>query len=147
MIVFKLERERPASTIGSNDKLYYVRGRELFCHDYGRSNSGVDIPIATLRRVGQQSQTDGIGSRPRFLTYNIHNPSEGNILVCCDIDGPYLVEEVSPMEKEAVVLVQRFSWDAIDLLCLTVIPVKLLSKIYKMKLRKELLLLLCLLMR
>lgn len=87
MIVFKLERERPASTIGSNDKLYYVRGRELFCHDYGRSNSGVGIPIATLRRVGQQSQTDGIGSRPRFLTYNIHNPSEGNILVCCDVDG------------------------------------------------------------
>jgi len=89
MIVFKLERERPASTIGANDKLYYVRGRELFCHDYSRSGagSGVDIPIATLRRVGQQAQTDGIGSGPRYLTYNIHNPSEGNILVCSDVDG------------------------------------------------------------
>ena len=37
MIVFKLERERPASANGPGDKLYYVRGRELFCHDYGRA--------------------------------------------------------------------------------------------------------------
>ena len=90
MIVFKLERERPASSPGPANKLYYVRGRELFCHDYARSNSGgtgVDVPIASLRRVGQQAQTDGIGSAPRFLSYNQHNPSEGNVLVCSDVDG------------------------------------------------------------
>jgi len=90
MIVFKLERERPASTLGAG-KLYYVRGRELFCHDYSRSGSGstsgVDIPLASLRRVGQQAQTDGIGSAPRFLAYNHHNATEGNILVCSDVDG------------------------------------------------------------
>jgi len=87
MIVFKLERERPAAAQGPNNKLYYVRGRELFCHDVSRSSTGVDIPIATIRRVGQQAQTDGIGSGPRFLTYNLHNPSEGNVLVTSDVDG------------------------------------------------------------
>jgi coatomer protein complex subunit alpha (xenin) len=85
-----LERERPASSPGPTNKLYYVRGRELFCHDYSRATgggSGIDVPIASLRRVGQQAQTDGIGSAPRFLSYNQHNPSEGNILVCSEVDG------------------------------------------------------------
>jgi hypothetical protein len=52
----QLERERPASSTGPDNKLYYVRGRELFCHDYARSSGsglGVDVPIASLRRVGQ----------------------------------------------------------------------------------------------
>ena len=90
MSVFKLERERPASTHGSANKLYYVRGRELFCRDYSRAvngGSGIDIPVASLRRVGSQSQTDGIGSAPRHLAYNAHNPTEGNVLVYSDIDG------------------------------------------------------------
>jgi len=90
MIVFKLERERPAAGLGSSNNLYYVRGRELFCHNYARntsSGSGVDVPIASLRRVGQQAQTDGIGSAARYLTYNQHNPTEGNVLVCSDVDG------------------------------------------------------------
>ena len=86
-----MERERPASAIGPAGKLYYVRGRELFCHDYGRGmnggSSGVDVPIASLRRVGQQAQTDGIGSAPRFLTYNQHNPNEGNVIICSEVDG------------------------------------------------------------
>lgn len=70
--------------------MYYVRGRELFCHDYSRTSkgtTGVDIPIASLRRVGQQAQTDGIGSSPRYLSYNQHNPTEGNVLVCSEVDG------------------------------------------------------------
>jgi coatomer protein complex subunit alpha (xenin) len=87
MIVFKLERERPAFCHGPASQLYYVRGRELFLHDYGRAQGGVDVPIASLRRVGQQAQTDGIGSAPRYLTFNQHNPSEGNVLVCSDVDG------------------------------------------------------------
>lgn len=90
MIVFKLERERPASAIGTGNKLFYVRGRELFCHDYSRvfsGTTGMDVPITSLRRIGQQAQTDGIGSAPRFLSYNQHNPSEGNVLVCSEVDG------------------------------------------------------------
>jgi len=101
MIVFKLERERPAyTTLCPRGKCYFVRGRELFCHEYSNSNTttsrassssapvlqGHDIPITTLRRTGA-IQTDGIGGAPRFLYYNMHNPSEGNILVCSDVDG------------------------------------------------------------
>ena len=92
MIVFKLERERPAACHGPNPTtLYYVRGRELFWHDASRSSAastaGVDVPITSLRRMGSQAQTDGIGSAPRFLTYNHHNPTEGNILVTSEVDG------------------------------------------------------------
>lgn len=47
----------------------------------------MDIPITSLRRVGQQAQTDGIGSAPRYLTFNQHNPNDGNVLACSDIDG------------------------------------------------------------
>jgi coatomer protein complex subunit alpha (xenin) len=89
MIVFKLERERPAACHGPTaGQMYYVRGRELFLHDASRGGGvGVDVPISSLRRMGQQAQTDGIGSAPRFLAYNHHNPSEGNILVTSDVDG------------------------------------------------------------
>ena len=87
MIVFKLERERPAACYGPAGMMYYVRGRELFLHDYSRAGTGIDVPITSLRRMGQQAQTDGIGSAPRFLAYNQHNPSEGNILVTSDVDG------------------------------------------------------------
>jgi coatomer subunit alpha len=95
MIVFKLERERPAACYGPNPgQIYYVRGRELFLHDTSRPGGsggaggvGVDVPISSLRRMGQQAQTDGIGSGPRYLSYNHHNPSEGNILVTSDVDG------------------------------------------------------------
>ncbi|KAL7567981.1 hypothetical protein ACA910_004568 [Epithemia clementina (nom. ined.)] len=87
MIVFKLERERPAACFGpSPGIMYYVRGRELFLHDASRG-SGVDVPVTSLRRMGTQAQTDGIGSAPRFLSYNHHNPTEGNILVTSDVDG------------------------------------------------------------
>ena len=85
MIVFKLERERPAVCFGATPgTIYYVRGRELFLHEWARN---VDVPISNLRRMGQQAQTDGIGSAPRYVTYNHHNPTEGNVLVTSDVDG------------------------------------------------------------
>jgi coatomer subunit alpha len=89
MIVFKLERERPAACFGTSPAhLYYVRGRELYLLDYTRGGvGGIDVPVTSLRRMGAQAQTDGIGSAPRYLTYNIHNPAEGNILVTSDVDG------------------------------------------------------------
>ena len=85
MIVFKLERERPAHDISQVDgKLYYVKGRELLVHDYG---TGREQPIANLKRPGQYSQTDGIGNSPRNLAFNSHNPAEGNVLVFSTTDG------------------------------------------------------------
>ena len=85
MIVFKLERERPANDVSlATNKLFYVKGRELLCHDFA---AGRETPVANLRRPGQYAQTDGIGNAPRYLSYNQYNPTEGNVLVCSDVDG------------------------------------------------------------
>jgi len=85
MIVFKLERERPAMTVPpQTGKLYFVRGRELICYDYASSR---EVPVANLRRPGQYAQTDGIGNSARYLSYNTYNPNEGNVLVSSDVDG------------------------------------------------------------
>lgn len=77
------------------EKVYFYSHLMLYIHslvsfsltNFQGGSSGVDVPIASLRRVGQQAQTDGIGSGPRFLSYNMHNPTEGNILVCSEVDG------------------------------------------------------------
>lgn len=85
MIVFKLERERPAHDVSASDgRLYYVKGRELLVHDYATSR---EVPIANLKRPGQYAQTDGIGNSPRFLAFNSYNPTEGNVLVYSTVDG------------------------------------------------------------
>jgi coatomer protein complex subunit alpha (xenin) len=85
MIVFKLERERPAHDVSHTcGRLYYVKGRELLAHDYG---TGREQPIANLKRPGQYAQTDGIGNAPRSLAFNSHNPAEGNVLVYAAVDG------------------------------------------------------------
>ena len=86
MIVFKLERERPALDVSATDgRLYFVRGRELVLYDYGTSR---ERPIANLRRPGQTfAQTDGIGNSPRHLAFNSYNPKEGNVLVCSEVEG------------------------------------------------------------
>ena len=72
MIIFKLERERPANTNPpSTGKLYFVRGRELLEYDYA---SNREVPVANLRRPGQYAQTDGIGNSARYLSYNSAPP-------------------------------------------------------------------------
>ena len=74
MIVFKLERERPAY-VSTNERLYYVKDRYLRMHEY---DSTRDIRISSLRR---SSSGTAFGQAPRSLQYNVLNPSEGNILV------------------------------------------------------------------
>jgi coatomer subunit alpha len=82
MIVFKLERERPASaTVG--DKLFYCKDRYLRMHEF---NKGRDVPVVSLRRSGH-AQGCGLGSGPRTLTYNTLNAQEHNVLVHSDADG------------------------------------------------------------
>ncbi|CAN0352820.1 unnamed protein product, partial [Discosporangium mesarthrocarpum] len=82
MIVFKLERERPAyDTHGS--RLLYVRDRYLRAHEF---QSGRDNPLISLRRAGQNQGTS-LGQGPRSLQYNSFNPAESNVLVCSDVDG------------------------------------------------------------
>ncbi len=90
MIVFKLERERPAYDADAS-KLYYVKDRYLRLHEFG---SRRDVPVASLRRSagaaaagsGASSSSSanggGISGSPRTLVYNTLNPTEDNVLIC-----------------------------------------------------------------
>jgi len=83
MIVFKLERERPAYDV-CGPRMFYVKDRYLRMHEF---NSGRDVPVVSLRRGGH-SGSGGIGSAPRSLAYNSFSPpAESSVLVCSDVDG------------------------------------------------------------
>lgn len=75
MIVFKLERERPAYASYGNC-LYYIKDRFLRCFEY---STGRDNPLMSIKRAGP-----GVNQGPRGLTYN---PAENAILVCSDAEG------------------------------------------------------------
>ncbi|CAA3016831.1 coatomer subunit alpha-1-like [Olea europaea subsp. europaea] len=76
MIVFKLERERPAFSV-SADSLFYVKDRFLRVYEYSTQKDAQLIPI---RRPGSNSLNQG----PRTLSYS---PTENAVLVCSDMDG------------------------------------------------------------
>ncbi|KAM3304599.1 coatomer subunit alpha-1 [Capsicum chacoense] len=76
MIVFKLERERPAFSV-SGDSLFYVKDRFLRVYEYSTQKENQLIPI---RRPGSNSLNQG----PRTLSYS---PTENAILICSDTDG------------------------------------------------------------
>lgn len=76
MIVFKLERERPAFYV-SADSLFYVKDRFLRVFEYSTQKDTQLIPI---RRPGSNNLNQG----PRTLSYS---PTENAVLVCSDTDG------------------------------------------------------------
>ncbi|XAR61695.1 hypothetical protein NMG60_11016187 [Bertholletia excelsa] len=76
MVVFKLERERPAYSV-SSDSLYYVKDRFLRYYEYSTQQDTQVIPI---RRPGSVSLNQG----PRTLSYS---PTENAVLLCSDVDG------------------------------------------------------------
>lgn len=76
MIVFKLERERPAFSV-SADSLFYVKDRFLRVFEYSTQKDTQLIPI---RRPG----SNNLNQAPRTLSYS---PTENAVLVCSDIDG------------------------------------------------------------
>ncbi|XP_010263850.1 PREDICTED: coatomer subunit alpha-1 [Nelumbo nucifera] len=76
MIVFKLERERPAFSV-SGDNLYYIKDRFLRLYEFSTQKDNQVIPI---RRPGSTSLNQG----PRTLSYS---PTENAVLVCSDADG------------------------------------------------------------
>lgn len=76
MIVFKLERERPAFSV-SGDSLYYVKDRFLRLFEFSSQKDSQVIPI---RRPGSVSLNQG----PRTLSYS---PTEKAVLICSDVDG------------------------------------------------------------
>ncbi|KAJ9674838.1 hypothetical protein PVL29_024020 [Vitis rotundifolia] len=76
MIVFKLERERPAFSV-SGDSLYYVKDRFLRLYEFSTQKDTQVIPI---RRPGSAALNQG----PRTLSYS---PTENAVLICSDVDG------------------------------------------------------------
>lgn len=82
MIVFKLERERPAFDVLSG-KCFYVKDRYLRMHEFAKNR---DVPLVSLRRTTSNS-TPGIGGGPRSLSYNTLNKSEHNVLILSDAEG------------------------------------------------------------
>ncbi|MCL7026877.1 hypothetical protein MKW94_020983 [Papaver nudicaule] len=76
MIVFKLERERPAFSV-TGDTLYYVKDRFLRCYEFSTQKDTQMVPI---RRPGSTS----LNQSPRTLSYS---PSESAVLVCSEVDG------------------------------------------------------------
>ncbi|KXS19763.1 coatomer subunit alpha [Gonapodya prolifera JEL478] len=74
LIVFKLERERPAHTIYQST-LLYVRERFVRVYDF---SSGNDAAALVIRRGA------GHFMNPRTLSYN---PAERAVLVCSPVDG------------------------------------------------------------
>jgi len=75
MIVFKLERERPAYT-SHQGNLFYVKDRYLRCYDF---QSQRDNPLVSIRRT-----VGGPNSAPRSMSYN---PAENAILITYESGG------------------------------------------------------------
>lgn len=80
MIVFKLERERPAC--GSHaDCMFYVKDKYLRVLEY---SSGRDTPALSLRR---SASSNNLNVNPNSLDLNVFNSSENNILLYSNLDG------------------------------------------------------------
>ncbi|EFJ41149.1 hypothetical protein VOLCADRAFT_77684 [Volvox carteri f. nagariensis] len=76
MIVFKLERERPACATHGNT-LYYVKDRYLRTYDFATQR---DNPLMSIRRAGSAGANQG----PKTLAYN---PAENALLITSDVEG------------------------------------------------------------
>lgn len=76
MMVFKLERERPAYCIHANT-LFYVKDRYLRRYELGTSK---DLPVMAIRRNGSSQYRSG----PHSLTYN---PAENSVLICSNTNN------------------------------------------------------------
>lgn len=75
LIVFKLDRERPAFALYGNT-LYYVRDKFVRQHDL---NTGIDTSVVSLRRLGSQYV------QPRTLSFN---PAE-RALIATSVSLPH----------------------------------------------------------
>ncbi|KAG9045365.1 hypothetical protein FS837_006434 [Tulasnella sp. UAMH 9824] len=74
LIVFKLERERPAFAL-QNDILYYIRDKYVRQYDL---NTGSDVGVLSVRKLGSQ------WVQPRTLSYN---PAERAVIVTSPADN------------------------------------------------------------
>ncbi|KDE07556.1 coatomer subunit alpha [Microbotryum lychnidis-dioicae p1A1 Lamole] len=74
LIVFKLDRERPAFSVHGNT-LFYVRDKFVRAHDF---TTGSDASVISVRRLGSQFV------QPRTLSYN---PAERAVIVTSPADN------------------------------------------------------------
>lgn len=74
MIVFKLERERPAFAVHS-DSLYYIRDKYVRSYDF---NTGSDIGLLSVRKFGSPYVP------PRTLSFN---PAERAVIATITSDN------------------------------------------------------------
>ena len=80
MVVFKLERERPASASTGSGQVLYVRDRYLRQTTLGTTR---DVPLCALRTRAPGT----LGTAPRSLSLNPFNPGEDNVLVIFPMDN------------------------------------------------------------
>jgi len=80
MIVFKLERERPAFSV-SGGRLYYVKERYLRMYEFRQNR---DVPIVSLRR---SSGGTSLGTAPWGMQHNCLNQADTNLLIWSKADG------------------------------------------------------------
>ncbi|KAM2678066.1 hypothetical protein EV1_004534 [Malus domestica] len=76
MIVFKLERQRPAFSV-SGDSMYYVKDRFLRFNEFSTQRGTQIIPI---RRRGSSNLNQGAKTLP-------YSPTENAALICSDMEG------------------------------------------------------------
>jgi coatomer protein complex subunit alpha (xenin) len=83
MIVFKLERERPAMDIHEG-RVFYFKERYIRMYSF---LDGSDIPVAAVRRTGTVGT--GIGNLPRHMNFNPFDQGSNtcSILLTSDAEG------------------------------------------------------------
>jgi coatomer subunit alpha len=87
LIVFKLERERPAFAV-HGDSVYYVRDKYVRAYDI---NTGSDIGLLSVRKFGSPYMP------PRTLSFN---PVERAVLLTISSDSG--IYEITGLPKETV---------------------------------------------
>jgi coatomer protein complex subunit alpha (xenin) len=93
LIVFKLERERPAFAVHQNT-LYYVRDRQVRQLDF---QSGTDSAVLSVKRLGNQYV------QPRTLSFN---PAERSVLVT-SLNGETGTFDLAPLPRDGASDVQE----------------------------------------
>lgn len=80
LVVFKLQRERPAYDCGTDkSQLFYCKDRFIRAHNL---SNGKDVALFSTRSYNQPGVAD-----PRTMYYNSLNPNEHNFLLISDSDG------------------------------------------------------------
>ncbi|SNX86292.1 probable COP1 - coatomer complex alpha chain of secretory pathway vesicles [Melanopsichium pennsylvanicum] len=87
LIVFKLERERPAFSVHQNT-LYYIRDKQVRSLDYA---TGADQALLSVKRLGNQYVP------PRTLSFN---PAERSVIVT-SVNADQGTFDVAPLPREA----------------------------------------------